>query len=143
MDPLEITLEESIELIEAKEQKDREKLIKSFEEEPGLQVLNGRYGPYITFEKSNYKIPKKMVPAELTLEECRAIIAETGQGKTGKAAKSSRKESTKKTGATKAATKKDSKKSTAKKTTTKAAAGKKSASGKTATKEPATKKPKT
>ena len=129
VDPLEVTLEESIELIEAKEQKDREKIIKTFEEEPGLQVLNGRYGPYITFEKSNYKIPKKMIPAELTLEDCRAIIAETRQGKAGKtakAAKGSGKESTKKTAATKAATKKNPKKSTAKKTTAKAAAGKKS-----------------
>jgi len=68
IDPLEITLEEAIGLIEAKEKKDREKVIKTYEEEPGLQVLNGRYGPYITFNKSNYKIPKKLKPEELTLD---------------------------------------------------------------------------
>ncbi len=51
VDPLEIELEEAIVLIEAKEQKDREKLILSFEEEPELQVLNGRYGPYITYQR--------------------------------------------------------------------------------------------
>ena len=141
VDPLEITLEESIDLIEAKEQKDREKLIKSFEEEPGLQVLNGRYGPYITFEKSNYKIPKKMVPAELTLEDCRAIIAEAGQGKTTKAAKSSGKGSTGKSGSTKSTTKATSKKSTAKKTTAKAATEKQSTTGKSTAKKPATKNP--
>jgi DNA topoisomerase-1 len=81
MDPLEITLEEAIGLIEAKEKKDREKIIKTFDEEPGLQVLNGRYGPFITFNKSNYKIPKKMIPEELTLDDCRAIIADADKGK--------------------------------------------------------------
>jgi DNA topoisomerase-1 len=138
-DPLEITLEESIELIEAKEKKDREKIIRTFEEEPGLQVLNGRYGPYIAFEKSNYKIPKKMIPAELTLEECRTIIAEAGQGKTGKGktGKSSSKGSTGKTETTKAT----AKESTVKKRTVKSTAGK-SATGKTAAKKPAAKKPK-
>ena len=81
MDPLEITLEEAIGLIEAKEKKDREKIIKTFDEEPGLQVLNGRYGPFITFNKSNYKIPKKMIPEELTLDDCRRIIADADKGK--------------------------------------------------------------
>jgi DNA topoisomerase-1 len=81
MDPLKITAEEAIALIEAKEQKDREKIIKTFSEEPELQVLNGRYGPYISFQKENYKIPKKMNPAELTLDDCRAIIAEAGNDK--------------------------------------------------------------
>ena len=72
-DPLEIELEEAIELIEAKEQKDREKIIQLFEEEPELQVLNGRYGPYIAYKKANYKIPKTVDPKELTLEECMKI----------------------------------------------------------------------
>jgi len=76
IDPLEITLDESIELIEDKEKKDKEKLIKSFEEDPSLEVLNGRYGPYIKFGKLNYKIPKKQNPEELSLDDCRQIIAE-------------------------------------------------------------------
>jgi DNA topoisomerase-1 len=98
MDPLKITAEEAIALIEAKEQKDREKIIKTFPEEPELQVLNGRYGPYISFQKENYKIPKKMNPSELTLDDCRAIIAETGNDKDKTKGKSAKKQTgTKKT----------------------------------------------
>ncbi|HCC86612.1 MAG TPA: type I DNA topoisomerase [Porphyromonadaceae bacterium] len=137
IDPLEITLEEAIGLIEAKEKKDREKIIRTYEEEPGLQVLNGRYGPYITFNKSNYKIPKKLKPEELTLEDCRAIIAEDDKGKEGKAAKrkTTGKGSVKKASSSKAAAKTTAKKPASKKTSTKTAA-----SGKTTTKKPATKK---
>lgn len=83
IDPLEITLDESIELIEDKEKKDKEKLIKSFEEDPSLQVLNGRYGPYIKFGKLNYKIPKKQNPEELSLDDCRQIIAEADKDQKG------------------------------------------------------------
>ncbi len=96
IDPLEVLLEEAIELIEAKEKKDREKTIKTFPEEPGLQVLNGRYGPYITFEKKNYKIPKNQEPSELTLDRCRQIIAEATDGTTKKK-KTTRKTTAKKT----------------------------------------------
>lgn len=136
VDPLEITLEESIVLIEAKEQKDREKIIKTFEEEPEMQVLNGRYGPYIAFNKSNYKIPKKMVPAELTLEECREIIAEADKGKDGKAAKgkSAGKKTSKKAAASKDSTSKASAKATTKKPAAKKPAAKKPAANKTSTK---------
>jgi len=51
--------------------------IKIFAEEPGLQVLNGRYGPYIAFDGKNYRIPKGQEPEGLTLEACRAIIAKS------------------------------------------------------------------
>jgi len=51
MDPHEIELDEAIELIEAKEKKDRERIIQTFDEEPDLQVLNGRYGPYIAYQE--------------------------------------------------------------------------------------------
>lgn len=80
-DPLKITSEEAIQLIEAKEKKDQEKIIKTFEEEPDLQVLNGRYGPYIAFRKSNYKIPKKVDSQQLTLEDCRKIINDSEKEK--------------------------------------------------------------
>ena len=51
--------------------------MKTFDEEPDLQILNGRYGPYIAFNKTNYKIPKTVTdPASLSLEECRALIAD-------------------------------------------------------------------
>ena len=72
--PLEITLEQAIELFEEKKKADAQKVIKTFAEEPGLQVLNGRFGPYISFNKQNYKIPRKTDPATLTLDECKAII---------------------------------------------------------------------
>ena len=73
-DPLTISLEEATELIEAKRKAEAERVIKSFEEKPELQVLNGRFGPYIAFEGSNYKLPKNVTPAELSLEECLEIV---------------------------------------------------------------------
>ncbi len=78
-DPMTITLERAIELIETKRAEDKNKLIKSFTEEPDIQVLNGRYGPYISVGKSNFKIPKSKDPASLTLEECQAIIKSGGK----------------------------------------------------------------
>lgn len=73
-DPLKVSLEESIELIKAKREAEAKKHIKSFEEEPEMTVLNGRYGPYISYKRKNYKIPKEMKPEELTLEQCNEII---------------------------------------------------------------------
>ncbi len=116
VDPLEIELEEAIELIEAKEKKDREKIILTFEEEPELQVLNGRYGPYIAFKKSNYKIPKKRKPEELSLEDCRTIIADADKGKDANPEKKTKKAEAKKASAKKTAA---AKKTTAKKRSTK------------------------
>ena len=82
-DPLTVTLEEATELIEAKKRSEAEKAIKTFNEEPELQVLNGRFGPYIAYKGSNYKLPKTVTPAELTLEECLDIIKK--QQENGKA----------------------------------------------------------
>ncbi|MDD4158666.1 MAG: type I DNA topoisomerase [Proteiniphilum sp.] len=130
-DPLEIELDEAIGLIEAKEQKDREKIIRTFGDEPDLQVLNGRYGPYIAYQKSNYKIPKGVKPDELTLEECRRIIEEAGKGKEDKPAGRGRKASTGKTTA-KSVTAKEgtAKKSAAKKSTAKRSTAAKPAAAK-------------
>ena len=94
-DPLEITADEAVALIEAKEKEEKEKIIKIFSEEPGLQILKGRYGPYIAFEKENYKIPKGLDPAELSLDDCRKIIAEADINKT-KSGKKGRRTSAKK-----------------------------------------------
>ena len=69
-DPLSINEERAIELIEEKRKADAERFIKIFDENPDVQVLNGRYGPYIKVGKQNVKIPKGKVPEELTLEEC-------------------------------------------------------------------------
>ena len=74
IDPLEITLDEAIELIQNKKDTEAKKHIKKFEEEPELEILNGRYGPYITYKGSNYKIPKDIIPQDLSLDACREII---------------------------------------------------------------------
>ena len=78
-DPYTIELPRAIELIEQKRIKDKrmKEPIKIFAEEPGLQVLNGRYGPYIAFDGKNYRIPKGPEPEGLTLEACRALIAKS------------------------------------------------------------------
>jgi len=73
-DPYTISLERAIEIILAKRSEQENRNIKQFDEEPDLLVLNGRYGPYISFKKKNYRIPKSRKPEELTLEECREII---------------------------------------------------------------------
>jgi DNA topoisomerase-1 len=84
--PLTVTLERAIELIEAKREADRNKLIKTFDREPDLQILNGRWGPYISYKKENYTISKKQDPAMLTLDDCWKIISEN-EGKSGKQGK--------------------------------------------------------
>lgn len=76
LDPLTITLEQAVALINAKREADSKKVVKTFDEDPDVQILNGRYGIYIAANKKNYKIPKSVEdPASLTLEQCREIIA--------------------------------------------------------------------
>lgn len=72
-DPMTVTLDRAIELIKEKRELKKNALIKSFEENEDVQVLNGRYGPYIKIGKKNYKIPKDRTPEDLTLEECLEI----------------------------------------------------------------------
>jgi len=72
-DPVTIDAERAIELIDEKRKKESERIIRIFEEDAQVQVLNGRYGPYIAIGKSNYKIPKGTEPVSLTLEQCREI----------------------------------------------------------------------
>jgi DNA topoisomerase-1 len=73
--PLEVTLDEAIALMEAKRKADAERVIHDFADH-GIQVLNGRYGPYITHDKNNYKIPKDTDAKTLTVEACQALITE-------------------------------------------------------------------
>lgn len=73
-DPLEVTLDEAIELILAKREAEAKKHIKKFDEDPEMEILNGRYGPYITYKGSNYKIPKDVVPTDLNYKTCLEII---------------------------------------------------------------------
>ncbi|WP_280746717.1 type I DNA topoisomerase [Parabacteroides sp. PF5-9] len=80
LNPLSITLEESIELIKEKRVKDEQRFLKKFDEEPEMEILNGRYGPYIAYKGANYKIPKSVKePQNLTLEEVRKIIADAAE----------------------------------------------------------------
>lgn len=80
MTPQAITLDEAIELIEAKRRKEAESLIKEFDEMPGLQLLKGRYGPYMAYKPEgakkavNYRLPKTIDPQALTFEEARKLM---------------------------------------------------------------------
>ena len=85
-DPYTVTLERALEVIRLKQEADANRLILDFPDD-GIQVLNGRYGPYITDKKKNAKIPKDRDPKSLTLEECRTLIAqapERGGGRFGR-----------------------------------------------------------
>lgn len=82
-DPYTITPERAVELIEAKREADRNKTIKLFPENADVQILNGRFGPYIKVGKKNVKVPKDKVPAELTLEEC-LTLAENAPERKGR-----------------------------------------------------------
>ena len=75
-DPLTISLDESIRLILEKRLQESKKHMKTFEEDPKLEVLNGRYGPYLAYDGKNYRLLKSQQAkaADLTYEECMAII---------------------------------------------------------------------
>jgi DNA topoisomerase-1 len=75
-DPLSVNEERAIEIILNKRKSDAEKVISKFDVDPEIQVLNGRFGPYITKGKENFKIPKDMDAKLLTLAQCEAIIAD-------------------------------------------------------------------
>lgn len=79
MDPLSISLEEAQELILEKRKADANRIIKEFDEDESIQVLNGRYGPYIKAGKKNVKIPKDEEPAELSLERVKELIEEAAK----------------------------------------------------------------
>ncbi len=75
MAPAEVTIDDAISLINAKREEETKREVKKFNEDPDLMILNGRYGVYIAYKKSNYKIPRTVTdPASLTYEECMEII---------------------------------------------------------------------
>jgi len=86
-DPMSITLERAAELLEEKRQREAKRHVKSFEEDEDLQVLNGRFGPYIVYKKKNYKLSAALAEraADLTYEECKAVV----EAESAKSAKSS------------------------------------------------------
>ncbi len=75
-DPMSVTLEESVELIRQKEEQEAKRHLKSFGQDPKMEVLNGRYGPYISYDGKNYRIPKNLHPqaAELSYDQCKEIV---------------------------------------------------------------------
>ena len=135
-DPHTINAEEAVALIELKRKTDAERLIKAFPENPDIQVLNGRFGPYIVAGKKNVKIPKGEEPTELTLARCQELADATPEkakgGRFGKKAAPAAKEAQADKPAKKAPA---AKKPAAKKTTAKKPAAK------TATKPAARKAP--
>jgi len=76
-DPMTIDLERAVAIIAEKRAADLQKVIREYPGEPGMKVLNGRFGPYISWEKKNYRIPKGTDPASLSLEQCHQLIAKS------------------------------------------------------------------
>ena len=135
-DPHTITGDEGVELIEAKRKADAERLIKAFPENPDIQILNGRFGPYIVAGKKNVKIPKGEEPTELTLERC-LELAEATPDKPAKGGRFAKKAAP----ATADKTDTPAKKTATKKPAAKKKAPAKKATGTTTAKKPAAKKP--
>ena len=92
LDPLDVTLDEAIQLLKEKQEAEAKRHIKKFPEEPELEIMNGRYGPYIAYQGNNYKIPAGIEPADLSLASCMDLIklqadkASTRKKRTAKAA---------------------------------------------------------
>ena len=98
LDPLKMSFEESVILLHRHHLAEKERHLKQFEEEPELEVLNGRYGPYLCYKGTNYRLPKSMHERarELSLEECMAVIngqaeEETADASSGKKRRYARK----------------------------------------------------
>jgi len=114
IDPLEVTLEQALKLIAEKKEFDANRVIRTFEGSD-IQVLRGRYGPYITDGHKNARIPKDREPESLTLAECETLIAEAPERKRGKKKVAKKKAASKKTAKKKTSKKKAGKKKAAKK----------------------------
>lgn len=74
IDPLTVTLDEAVALIKEKQEAEAKRHIKKFDEDPELEIMNGRYGPYISYKGSNYKIPEGITPEDLNLQACMDLI---------------------------------------------------------------------
>jgi DNA topoisomerase-1 len=126
-DPMTVSADRCVELILAKRQAEIDKYIKTFPENPEVQVLNGRWGPYLVVGQNNFKIPKGTDPKGLSLEDCLAIAADPKNASKGNRFKKKTpekkpfKQAAPKKAAKKAAPKKAVKKTAGKKTVKKAA----------------------
>ena len=74
MSPQSISYDEAVALVVKKREEDAQKVVKKFEENPDMEILNGRYGVYIAYKKKNYKIPKGVDAANLSLDDCLKIV---------------------------------------------------------------------
>ena len=72
--PALVEYDRAVEIINEKRQKDLDNIILTFDQDPDMRVLNGRFGPYIAYKKTNYKIPKGTEPSTLTYEQCLSIV---------------------------------------------------------------------
>ncbi len=137
-DPATVTRDIVLQLVAEKKEKDAKRLILNFEEH-GIQVLNGRYGPYITDGEKNARVPKTVEPHTLSLEDCIELLKNAkppSRKKKATTKKTTRKKTTTKKATKKVATKKTGRKKTVRKKT----AAKKTTRKKTVRKKPATKK---
>jgi DNA topoisomerase-1 len=123
-DPMTVTADRCVELIKAKRQAEIDKYIKTFPENPEVQLLNGRWGPYLVIGQNNFKIPKGTDPKELTLDDCLAIAADPKNASKGSRWKKKEVKKPFKPAAPKKAAKKAPKKAAAKKAAPKKAAKK-------------------
>ena len=128
-DPYTITLERALEVVAAKKLADANRIIRDFPEQ-GIQLLNGRYGPYITNGKKNAKIPKDREPKSLTLAECEELIAAAPE-RGGRGRKKAPAAAAAETATPQPAVKKKAKKKAAKKKSTKKKSKKSAAAGAT------------
>jgi len=86
----------AIEIILNKRETDAQKIIKTFEENADIKILRGRFGPYISYQKKNYKIPKTQDPEELSIESCFEIINKQDSAKKTEKSKTTKTTKTKK-----------------------------------------------
>ncbi|NBD96324.1 MAG: DNA topoisomerase I [Gammaproteobacteria bacterium] len=137
-DPHEVTLDQALELVAGHKQMLKDRIIKTFDGE-GIEILKGRYGPFVTDGKRNASVPKDVEPESLDLEQCRKMLDEAPpKGRRGKFGK--KKAGGKKSGGKKAAKKRSSGKKAKKKAGKKAAGKKKTAKKKASEKKAASKK---
>lgn len=108
-DPWTISLERAVEIIAAKKESQAKRVIREFDENKDVRILNGRYGPYIEFEKRNIRIPKELVPETLTYDEVVKLAGQTEKSSTGRKTKSKTTAGKKATSPSKTKTKKRTK----------------------------------
>ena len=138
VDPHDVTLDQALELVAQHKQMLKDRIIKTFESE-GIEILKGRYGPFVTDGKRNASVPKDVEPDSLELEQCKKMLDEAPpKGKRGRFGK--KKSGAKKAGKKKSSKKKSGKKKSSKKKASKKKAGKKSTKKKSAKKKASKKK---